>query len=387
MPTLTSLRWVAALAVFGRHNYQLVIGSSVGAVWNKISQPAPVAVSFFFLLSGFVLAWRYGASATVKDFWWRRISRIVPTYWLVALLAVPLLGVLGAVHSIWSVGGDLFVGTFLESWVPFSHVYYAGDGVAWSLSDEMFFYVLFPLAAALIVRMPPRRRLVLTAGLVMWVVAVPLALHPEAVAGTFGFWFVYINPLQRLPEFLIGVALGVFFAEGYRLPVTQLQAAALVVAGYFGDIWAPPYARWAVVTLVPLSLLVYASAQGDADGTSWRLLRHHRLVVLGEMSFSFYLVHQLVERSVARLVDYRQLPLGWALTAVAVSFLTSLGIAWSLYRLVERPTEKRLRAMRRMSRRPTFPAPSSASLPDGAADIVLTERSEQLQPGAALVAP
>src|SRR5512133_3297128 len=84
LDSLTGLRFLAALLVFAYH------AGSVGTLTgNGITAPGRSGVSFFFILSGFLLTWTARPDDTRRAFYQRRVARIVPSY-LVALALVLL---------------------------------------------------------------------------------------------------------------------------------------------------------------------------------------------------------------------------------------------------------------------------------------------------------
>ena len=88
--TLTSLRFIFAMMVFGAHCY--VIDNHFDIHFFK---EGFVGVSFFFMLSGFIIAYNYQKKfsenkITKRTFWVARIARIYPLHWLTLLIAVAL---------------------------------------------------------------------------------------------------------------------------------------------------------------------------------------------------------------------------------------------------------------------------------------------------------
>ena len=86
--TLTSLRFIFALMVFGAHCY--TIDKFFDTHFFK---EGFVGVSFFFVLSGFIIAYNYQKKfsenkITKRAFWVARIARIYPLHWLTLLLSL-----------------------------------------------------------------------------------------------------------------------------------------------------------------------------------------------------------------------------------------------------------------------------------------------------------
>src|SRR4051812_17074411 len=84
--SLTSTRAVAAIMVFIHHFGREIFPFSK---WPKVFSSGNLAVSYFFVLSGFVLYIGYhGKNFSYGDFLKRRIARIVPIYEIALFLAV-----------------------------------------------------------------------------------------------------------------------------------------------------------------------------------------------------------------------------------------------------------------------------------------------------------
>jgi peptidoglycan/LPS O-acetylase OafA/YrhL len=110
----------------------------------------------------------------------------------------------------------------------------------------------------------------------------------------------------------------------------------------------PMYASRVAVTIIPFCLLIYVCAQADVAG-GWTGLRHRRLIRLGQWSFAFYLVHQLVLRV---LEIHVPAPLDGSAGRLAVALIgygAATVIAYALFKLVEEPWERRIRRGRRVA--------------------------------------
>ena len=339
LESLTGLRFAAALVVFGLH-LQLLFPFAPYAVLTRVVGQGGAGVSFFFVLSGFVLAWSQRRSDTPRAFYRRRFARIYP-------LHVVTWGAMVAVLALWSVAphaGPAVVSLALVGpWVPSMHYAQAVNVPAWSLGCEAFFYALFPFLHASLARLTaPRRRATLAAAL-MAVVAVA-ALCAPAGYGTTKYWLLYFFPPTRLLEFVIGMGLALELRHG-RLPKVPL-AGALGLAGgaYLAAGWAPAPYRPVAVTIVPFCLLVVAAAQRDRAGerSVWAA---KPLVALGSWSYAFYLVHFPLMTATALLLARHRVRVGTAGGVVlGLGMLAvSAALAAGLHRYVERPLERRLR--------------------------------------------
>jgi len=328
LDSLTGLRALAALIVFAHHLPYPGVGARA---WDLLTRQGAVGVTFFFVLSGFVLTWSRRDRDTPRPFYRRRFARIYPSLF-VALVAGLLLNV-----ALGTTAGPLasilpFLG--LQDWVPNSHYYFADNGVTWSLSAELFFYFTFPLYAGRLFSLSRRRRREIQLAMVGVILAVACLYQAEPNAWT--SWLVNHCPAIRVSEFVLGALAAVDVAEGtwtsVRLRwVVVLAAAAYLVAGFI----AGPFMNVAV-PVVPLTLLIGSIAVAERKGRAPWLARRPA-VWGGEVSYCFYLVHGLV-----LLALTAALGLGFAPTLV-IGLPLAVACAALLHYTVERPWEARLR--------------------------------------------
>jgi peptidoglycan/LPS O-acetylase OafA/YrhL len=350
LPGLTSLRAIAALAVFSRHAAEAFSSGGHNSVFTR---QGATGVSFFFLLSGFVLAWSARPDEPVRRFYRRRIARIYPAYVVMLLCTQAVVGAHTGLRPV-----PLLTNLFLvQSWVPAGRFFFGSDIGAWSLGCEAFFYLLFPLLFPLVRRLSVRRRRWVVAAVVLTDLAVALATRSPHQADGFGLWLVYVCPLTRLGEFVIGVALACEVREGARSPLTLRQAFLVAAAGYVAAGFVPVWLMWVSTTLVPFALLLLTVAGCDADRRPAAL--HHRwLQRAGAWSYAFYLVHISVVGVLRHLTapapgDSYPVAVGAALSVAALA--GSIAAAGVLFVLVERPMDRRLRGDR------TLPVSTRAS--------------------------
>jgi peptidoglycan/LPS O-acetylase OafA/YrhL len=210
--------------------------------------------------------------------------------------------------------------------------------VGWSLSVEMFFYLLFPLVII------GARRL----SAVMQMSAVIAMIAAEYV-WDLSWWAHTEQPLEgwllggfppvRLLEFAVGVLLALLVREGRLRGVRLWWALPFAAAGYVADGFAPAGLTTVPCPVVPFAVLIVAAANSDLRG-SVSLLRARWLVKLGEWSFAFYLLHQMVLRVLA-VTSLGGRPAGLAFALEALIIATVLAAA--LFTFLERPLDRWLR--------------------------------------------
>ena len=349
LESLTSLRFFAALVVVVHHAGWMATPSTKAA---DVLELGYVGVSFFFVLSGFVLTWSLSPTRTARRFYWLRFARIWPLHAVTTAYA----GLVVA-RQFWipDNSGILAVITCTQGFSTSKYTYYGLNGVSWSLSCEAFFYLLFPLlVAALLGR--GRRALWTVAVLdVIALLVVPaLSYHvagPTGWASRHADWLFFINPAFRLGEFALGVVLGSLFRSGWR-PTASLPTSVcgtVATAGFIAwlqvahGVHTPrPYVA---AFLVPWFGLVIATAATNDTAARESVLKARSLVFLGEASFALYLTHQLVQRS----VDWERLASGRPVASPAAFTLylgVTLVVASLTHLCIERPAERWLRRRR-----------------------------------------
>ncbi|MGW4160750.1 acyltransferase family protein [Streptomyces sp. NPDC004788] len=325
------MRWAAAFVVFVYHvrNFGYFRGESAQIV-DWAFGAGTTGVSFFFILSGFVLAWSARPGDSARAFWRRRLARIYPVHLVTAATAlvlavtlVPGLRPSGPAEA----GANLLL---VSSWNP--HWWQALNPVSWSLTCEAFFYAAFPVLHAGLLRFSPRGLTALAVSCTGAVIALPwVNLSCELD------WTLYSFPLARFPEFVLGAAIGRLVRIGqWRGPGSE-AATGLTLIGYFLAHQLHGDAGYAAFTVIGLACLIPAAALNDLrDAPS--LWRRPWLGRLGEWSFAFYMIHLLVMRAAEQLLGVNpELETEPALALTTAVGAVSLGLSWALYRWVEQP--------------------------------------------------
>ncbi|MFB7123730.1 acyltransferase family protein [Kitasatospora sp. NPDC056273] len=349
LPSLTGLRFWAALLVVLYH-----LSRKVGEVplLSPLAWYGRSGVTFFFVLSGFVLAWTYGASpARPLVFARRRFARIWPLHVLTTALS---LGADAAIGAVLPVAAALWSLALVHPWaLP---TLYGGNPASWSLGAEAWFYLLFPPLLRLLA---PRRRawlplaaLCAVLGPVLWAAGALLPADPT-VRG----WLLDYLPPARTPQFVLGVVTGLAVRHGVLPRVRLLRpgllpAAAAVLlfhvllvpwhAAVPDSSWYGPYSASQLLSAPLFAALLAAAARCDAAGAPPRLLAGRTAVRLGEWSYAWYLVHEIGVRCWLA-VQGRPAPGAATLGVWLLLAGGSLVAAGALYRWVERPCERLLR--------------------------------------------
>lgn len=346
---LTALRALAAAGVFAYHlGYNLGFGP--GVRWFADGY---AGVAFFFVLSGFVLTWSADPTVRARGFYRRRVARIYPSYVVANLAAWVLL----SPYVTASIVAAVFFGV-QAWWTPdlattVTHAY-GLDAPSWSLSCEAAFYLATPLLLRSIHRHPLRRSVAVVAVYVALAQAA-VVLVPLLTSSQNWRLVLYVNPIVRGSEFVLGALTAHAMRGGWRPRITFAPATAAFVAGYALLHATHPAAPVADAVLLPsFWLLVVAAARADLAGTrSWLTTRP--MVYAGEVSFAFYLVQFI---AFGKLHEARpDLP---PLTASAWSAVIAVIAAVALHHLVERPAQRVIMGRAFARRRGSF---GSRSMP------------------------
>lgn len=355
LPSLTGLRFFASFLVFLSHAYYMFWftpdSSEVATRASVVAGSAGVA--FFFLLSGFVLTWSSGPSCVPFDFWRRRMMKIYPNHLVAWCLALLLMYWMSREVT---VGQALPSILLVHSWLPSFDVHNSVNGVSWSLSCELVFYLCFPLLLPAINKLKSSRLMAWGAGNVVAIFTVPVAaalLVPSTPKfadlgiGEHQQWFAYIFPGTRLLEFVLGILLARMVREGRLASIRPWHAVLALAAGGVVALYVPLLFSFSAVLVLPFAITVVTFANNDVTQRR-SVLRSPPLVWLGEISFAFYLLHGLVMDSAGYKYGHHfasgQL-IEKALWCGGL-FVAAVACSWVLYMTVERPMMRRFGARR-----------------------------------------
>jgi len=294
---LTSVRFLAAVRVALYH----FVAWDDKTFWWRGLMVTPISVSYFFVSSGFLLAYNYAERVDRSEmnygkFFLGRCARLLPVYFLGLLAALPLM----FWHSSFSPGKATLTVLLLQSWSPSAALYW--NGPAWALSNLAFFYLSLPVLLIL-TRSSSKRSCLLFAALA-WVISIGLSLayvhwNPDGLhqidSRSAGFWLYILkyNPLVRLPEFFMGVMAGRLFllTGGFRpqrsTVVFLFSGLLLLAALLLGH--HVPYPIINSGLLAPLLALVVSSLA--SGGFAARLFQPRWFIMLGQSSFCLYMLH------------------------------------------------------------------------------------------------
>lgn len=307
---LCSLRFFAAVLVVLAHFRYTFWPANIFGPFDDF---API-VSFFFMLSGFTLTYSGSSSLSVHplSFLLKRIGRIWPSHVLMVILIFLLLPGNVAQNMALSHPWEILTANILliHAWVPVQDYFFAYNTPSWYLSTQLAMYLLFPwLIRNFNKNWPYKLALCLLSVLACLGLASSLELfNPHQISGQ---GLLYISPLCRLLEFVVGMTGGLVFTplsskytRNYALG-TLLECLALLIAIGAMAMVQPLsagfnnvpflgkelgfYVGFAGITLIPFFVLIQVFAL--ERGALSRMLSLPLFYRLGTVSFSVYLLH------------------------------------------------------------------------------------------------
>ncbi len=394
-PCFEGLRALAAGAVVVYHAVTNGGREAAGALYTPVAV-LDMGVSVFFVLSGFLLYRPFAAAAAEGRpalgplrFWWRRILRIVPAYWL----ALSVLWALG-----WVQLGDQPWRFYLFVQIYDAFTVLGGIVPAWSLNTEMSFYLFLPLWALFIRRVLGRGRptLALDAGGAValialgylsrtvisridrvWAIggggeevtmrAVSFAWLPNtidlfALGMLLAVLSVWAGRDDRLRRRLDGLAqmTGLWWAAAAAgwLGFAYAYGEPSLNGGYQGGYWQ---LRQAAFGFVAVCLMIPAAFGDQHRGVIRAGLRSRLVVWLGAVSYALYLWHLDLLQQIPVWLDQpvSEVPIPVLLFGAIVMGLAAASLSWYFL-------EKPLQALRRDGPAPSVVPPPEPTSRDSA---------------------
>lgn len=286
-------------------------------------------VDIFFVISGFIMVYvthnKPSGLAFSREFFTKRIIRVVPVYWFYTFVMVCLL--LAVPQAFLDTGFDLMRTVKSLFFIPQDQL--PMHSIGWTLNFEMYFYLVFALFLLL-----PRRALLpgISALFFVLVIAGRILTVDSAV------FRQITDPI--VIEFLIGMYIGWFFVRDKYLPTGMAWAFALagillLVLSFF--------VRWGGHRLmfwgIPAGLIVLGALSLEQNAIPFS----GNVSKLGNSSYSLYLSHPFTVFGVGKALAVLGLS-GYVYNAslIILAFAASAVVGIISYRVIERPSSKNL---------------------------------------------
>ena len=288
-PDIDGLRTIAVMAVVLHH------------LWPGLLPGGFIGVDVFFVISGYLITSQIQREIklgefSLKQFYKRRINRIVP-----ALLTVVCISVLVGLLVLSPTDLNRMLASAVLALVGFSNIYFwreygnyfASDTAeaillhTWSLGVEEQYYAVWPLLLILLSRLPSRAAIA-----AVWVLIAGSTVGSQYASTLFASASYYLLP-TRFFELTIGSVLALHVASRDTKPpaVTALAAMGsglVLIAIALG--WLDKTSTFPGFNALLPTLGAVALIYGGAHHAN-RLLSARPMVAIGRISYSLYLWH------------------------------------------------------------------------------------------------
>lgn len=316
---LDALRGIATLSVLIYHyfyRYNEKFGyDNLFVKWADLGQ---FGVHLFFIISGFVIYWTFERIKSKREFIVSRFSRLFPGYWVACTLSTLVMLCLPLPNKSISLVQYLVNMTMLHEFFGITAI----DGVYWTLTRELVFYIwMFVLYSLNWLRW---------AGFILFPCVI-LSIFETHHLILYPYPVVLLLNLKLVPFFISGICFYKLYQKGsFKGPDFYLLLLNLVCL-------IGVYSLVHFVIFAFLHLVFYLSITSKLS-----LLVKKPFLFLGDISYSFYLIHQQIGFVIIYYLLKFHAPIFLAiLAATAISILT----AYFSATYVEKPALKRLRAV------------------------------------------
>ncbi len=405
-PVVDGVRAIAILWVMSYHLVLFHLGSftteAIGIAtgrWTQWTSRGDMGVDLFFVISGYLIGtillreYRKSGTLQIRRFYIRRFLRLMPVYTVAMIVGlyfvhnIPREAVLMEFPPFMNANNMWANFVYVNNFLPINRQYM---GWCWSLAIEEQFYLILPGFILIVMRVGKPMRilgsLMVLAGLIRWIVIVrhgfvpPFLDLPNMQSWVDRFTIEYQNLYTRYGALLSGVIgaylmvfhrerVGRFFARTRVVDALAVASVAIIIpTGYFA--MSSP-----LFTAVPVSArILYYSHHRDAFALAVtflvlaamhsagfvgqglrRLLSWRVLFPIAQVSYSLYLVHEMVMLWLFPKTAALFGPALGAHTTMALAALIALVMSFAgatiLYLLVEQPSmrARELPAIRRLA--------------------------------------
>lgn len=314
-------------------------------LYENVFYEGYIGVTFFFILSGFILSFSYTSriknnKITLSDYIVSRFARIYPLHILTLFFALPLVfyGVYKNNDNLLTLIPNIFL---VQSFIPSGEYFFSGNAPSWSLSNEMFFYLLFPFLLF--------RNNIFLIVISLTIVLFQVTVSQLGLSTGKQHYLIYIFPVTRLLDFVVGILLFRVYCHFKDKGVSinpdafQVFAIALLISAIAMKQNILQAYRYDLYYILPMSLLIFSFAYSEGKISSF--LSTKIFILLGEASFSLYLIHQLVIRYIREVnsLAFGFNGVAWDLIFSLLVIILSIVLSLIMYRFYEMTATRHFR--------------------------------------------
>jgi exopolysaccharide production protein ExoZ len=325
------LRGIAASMVVAFH-IGWMLSVQMGTNAKELISAGATGVDIFFVLSGFIMLHTTRFQFSPQEFLARRVIRVAPIYWLVTVAHEAL--ALSLPRHVFKYRFDLtnfLCALFFIPCYNFEGVVNPPVAQGWTLTYEMFFYVLLAFVSTFFFKIRTAVLSILFPGLVLC----GFIWH-----STNAVWTTYTDPL--LIEFLVGCIIAML-VDSNVIRLGKSAACLIIIGGFIlliacWELNTPPHYRGLLLGL-PAGCVVL----GTAGAERFFNLRKLRILnAIGDSSYSLYLTHTFVISAMSLVFRSKLARAGHGIPVAFITFAICVGLGIIFYRLVERPMTRYL---------------------------------------------
>jgi peptidoglycan/LPS O-acetylase OafA/YrhL len=287
---LTFTRFLAAIAIVIFHYGQNIFPFNI-QWFSFIFKQSNILVSYFFLLSGFVMILAYNNKVKINylEFYKNRFFRLYPLYFLSILIVFIFVSVKHFSFDYSTIFLNLLA---VQSWFPEKATAFNTPG--WSISVEFFFYLIFPILFNLTYKNKKKLKYWVLISFLIFLLT-QLSLHYLMNTNFYGgypspsFNLLFFHPLMHVNEFLIGNLAAILFLKfdksnrnldlsiifNFILIVITLKCVTIV--NFHNGLLS--------FLFIPFIILL-----SNNNGFITKIFLKKPLVILGEISFGIYIL-------------------------------------------------------------------------------------------------
>ena len=329
--TLQGARFLFVLLVFFSH-------CSSPYILSPFDFGGECGVSFFFILSGFVLSYGYGPSVSRGEFktgkyFRRHLLKLYPLHLMLFAVMLFLDWRVGY-HYDWS----QIITTLLlvQSWIPSNHTLYNINPVSWFLCDTFFFYLIFKHLYSFIIKTKLSNLIKLIVGFAVIYVVIAWQVPNNMINCT-----LYANPILRSFDFAIGIIAYRYYkttglswhkysSYNYASLTIFIGLSLLVYSIYQlldGNGVRCVALFWSFMPI----FIIYLAAIDNTRNIVARIFSSRLMLWLGNISFEFFMVHLIIMRLLRHIIKTGETLLTDYIF-FGIALCASIVAAWILHR-------------------------------------------------------
>lgn len=342
--SLQSMRFIAIFMIFLSH-LGFLQQTEFANFYGKyiLGGASNSGVSFFFILSGFLLAYKYyddiKQSVNLKysyNFTVNRIKKFYPLHLLTILVFIPNYFISYFANPLVEVPLLLSNVFLIKSFIPWDVAYFSYNAPSWFLSTLLLLYFITPpyllKIRALLENM--RYKLLIIAILIIsaYAVGVGIIFILNNTDNQFTKWFVYISPFFRIIDFSIGILSGIlvsYIKKAYNnkklnviaFSIMEILCIIIFIIAYKNRFIVDKFFRFGIyyIPILTIIVIVFSFDRGIIS----KIISNKVMMYFASISFEFFLIHNVVIHFMTRTI-LTQMPILVCILCFFVSILISI---------------------------------------------------------------